>query len=275
MQNNLPDQYAVFGNPIAHSKSPVLHAAFARQCGQNLTYRAILAPPDQFEATLNEFIAQGGTGANVTVPFKLEAYKLCTNLTPRARAAGAVNTLWFEHGQIFGDNTDGCGLVRDIVNNAAVQLKDRRILLCGAGGAARGVILPLLESHPAELVITNRSIDKARELASEFKTHGPVSACPLDQLTGEFDVIINATSSSLSAQRPQIPDSAYRAGALAYDMMYGAQPTPFMHHAAARHAITRDGWGMLVEQAAEAFFMWRGVRPDTKELLNRETLQTG
>ncbi len=267
MANNSSDQYAVFGNPIAHSKSPMLHEAFAKQCAQNLTYRAILAPLDQFEATLSAFIEQGGRGANVTLPFKLEAYHLCTTLTPRARAAGAVNTLWFEKGNIFGDNTDGCGLVRDIVNNAALALKNKRILLLGAGGAARGAILPLLECQPSELVIANRSIAKARDLQIEFQNHGTFTALPFEELKDQFDVIINATSSSISAQRPSIPDHVYKPGALAYDMMYAAQATPFMQHAAEQGAITRDGWGMLVEQAAEAFYIWRGVRPDTKELL--------
>jgi shikimate dehydrogenase len=267
MPINAPDHYAVFGNPIAHSKSPQLHATFAKQCAQNLTYRAILAPLDQFEATLNAFIEQGGRGANVTLPFKLEAYYLCTTLTPRARSAGAVNTLWFEKGTIFGDNTDGCGLVRDIVNNAAVAVRDKRILLLGAGGAARGAIVPLLECGPSELVIANRSIAKARDLQIEFQNHGTLTALPFDELNDQFDVIINATSSSISAQRPLIPDHVYKPGALAYDMMYAAQPTPFMQHAAEQGAVTRDGWGMLVEQAAEAFYIWRGVRPNTKELL--------
>jgi len=272
---NVPDQYAVFGNPIAHSKSPLLHKAFAKQCGQHLSYGAILAPFDQFEATLKTFIEHGGRGANVTLPFKLEAYSLCSILTPRAQAAGAVNTLWFEHGQIFGDNTDGCGLIRDIVNNAGFALKDKRVLLCGAGGAARGAVLPLLECQPAELIIANRSMDKAQELLIEFQNHGTLTAVPFEQLQGPFDVIINATSASISAQRPAIPDSAIKTDTLAYDMMYAAQPTPFMQHAAQLGAITRDGWGMLVEQAAEAFFMWRGVRPVTKELLIRENLPAG
>lgn len=261
------DQYAVFGNPIAHSKSPWLHSAFAQQCQQAMTYRAILAPTDQFAATLTEFIHQGGCGANVTLPFKLEAFNCCTNLTPRALAAGAVNTLWFEHGQIFGDNTDGCGLVRDITGNAGVALKDQRVLLLGAGGAARGAILPILECQPSELVIANRSMEKAVQLAIEFNSHGTVSASAFDALHGRFDVIINATSASISAQIPGVPDTVFKTAALAYDMMYADQPTPFMQYAARYQALTRDGWGMLVEQAAEAFFMWRGVRPQTQKLL--------
>ena len=269
------DQYAVIGNPVAHSKSPFLHSAFSRQCHQSMHYRALLAPLDQFEKTLREFIAGGAKGANVTLPFKLEAFQLCSALTPRAEAAGAVNTLGFEGNEIYGDNTDGCGLVRDIVNNAGVALKDRRILLLGAGGAARGALLPLLECLPQELVIANRSAEKAQQLAKEFKRHGPVHAAEFEQLHGEFDVVINATSASISAQRPPVSGALYKPGALAYDMMYGADPTPFLEHAAQYQAKTRDGWGMLVEQAAEAFYVWRGVRPHTAELLIRENLTVG
>jgi len=278
MQNKtaLPvDLYAVFGNPISHSKSPLLHGAFAAQTHQSLSYSAILAPLDQFEATLKQFIRDGGRGANVTVPFKLDAFQLCTKLTPRAKAAGAVNTLSFANGEISGDNTDGCGLIKDIVENAGVALHNRRILLLGAGGAARGAILPLLECQPAELVIANRSAEKARQLAQEFQQYGPISASEFAQIKGSFDVIINATSSSISAELPPIPDTAFKPGALAYDLMYAAQPTLFMQHAEQHHAIARDGWGMLIEQAAEAFYIWRGVRPDTARLLIKENVLTG
>jgi len=264
------EQYAVIGNPIAHSKSPFLHSAFAQQCHQSMRYGRILAPLGQFETTLREFIAQGARGANVTLPFKLDAFRLCSTLTPRAEAAGAVNTLSFENGEICGDNTDGCGLVKDIVNNAGTALKDRRILLLGAGGAARGALLPLLECGPQELVIANRSPEKAQQLAREFGSDGPIHEAGFDRLQGQFDIIINATSASISAQRPPLPDSVYRPGTLAYDMMYGEHLTPFLQHAAQQQAATRDGWGMLVEQAAESFYMWRGVRPVTTELLVRE-----
>ena len=272
MPNNEPDQYAVFGNPIAHSKSPLLHAAFAKQCGQAMSYRAILADTDKFAETLHAFIAGGARGANVTLPFKLEAYQLCTGLTPRARAAGAVNTLTFEADQILGDNTDGCGLVRDISLNAGVSLKGKRILLLGAGGAARGALMPILECHPSELVIANRSMGKAQELKIEFQNHGPINIGEFSRLEGQFDIVINATSASISDQRPPVAGSIYKAGSLAYDMMYASQPTQFMLHASQHQAQSRDGWGMLVEQAAEAFQVWRGVRPNTKEFLIREKL---
>ncbi len=266
------DQYAVFGNPINHSKSPLLHASFARRCGQTISYRAILAPVDGFSPALQSFIDQGGRGANVTVPFKLEAFALCDEVTPRANTAAAVNTLWFKGGKIFGDNTDGVGLVRDITFNAGVTLFSRRVLLLGAGGAARGALLPLLEQEPSELVIANRSMDKAQQLAMAFRQYGPVSSCAFADLSGQFDVIINATSASLQAERPPLADAIYQVGSFAYDMLYADRPTLFLQHAASCQAQTRDGWGMLVEQAAEAFHTWRGVRPETGLLLNRQNL---
>lgn len=263
----MPDHYAVIGNPIAHSKSPYLHTAFAKQCQQHLHYSALLAPLDGFDATVRQFINEGGHGASVTLPFKVEAFHLCDELTPRARAAGAVNTLRFENKKILGDNTDGIGLVTDIVRNANVDLQNKRILLLGAGGAARGVILPLLECQPRELVIANRNHEKAQQLAQQFKSFGKISCAKFIELHGQFDVIINATSASIAAQLPPIPDSIYTPTSLAYDLMYADQPTLFMQHAAQIGAQTRDGWGMLVEQAAEAFYGWRGVRPDTSRLL--------
>jgi len=261
------DQYAVIGNPIAHSKSPFLHTAFAKQCQQNLSYRALLAPLNGFEATVRQFMNEGGRGANVTLPFKVDAFHLCDELTPRARAAGAVNTLRFEHEKIMGDNTDGIGLVTDIIQNANIALTNKRILLLGAGGAARGVILPLLECQPRELIIANRSNDKAQQLVEQFKQFGPIHGAKFAELQGQFDVIVNATSASITAQLPPIPDSIYTPTSLAYDLMYADQPTLFMLHAAKIGAQTRDGWGMLVEQAAEAFYIWRGIRPDTTQLV--------
>jgi shikimate dehydrogenase len=267
MLNMNVDQYAVIGNPIAHSKSPFLHAAFAKQCQQALNYRALLAPLEGFDATVRQFINEGGRGANVTLPFKLEAFDLCDEVTPRAHAAGAVNTLRFENNKILGDNTDGVGLVTDIVRNANTPLQNKRILLLGAGGAARGVILPLLECGPRELIIANRSMEKAQQLVDQFQQFGPISCVTFSDIEGQFDVIINATSASIAAQLPPIPDSIYTPTSLAYDLMYADQPTLFMQHAALLGAQTRDGWGMLVEQAAEAFTIWRGVRPDTSLLL--------
>ncbi|MBK4733470.1 shikimate dehydrogenase [Noviherbaspirillum pedocola] len=259
-----PDRYAVIGNPIAHSKSPEIHARFAQQTGQNLVYERLLAPLDGFERTVRDFIAAGARGANVTVPFKLEAHALATELSVRAQAAGAVNTLRFSDDVIFGDNTDGVGLVTDIVRNAGVALHGKRVLLLGAGGAARGVMLPLLDEKPAELVIANRTVAKAAELAREFSPpHGRVHACGFGEPEGRFDVIINATSSAIAGDMPPLAPELFGPGTLAYEMMYGREATPFMRFAAQAGAATRDGLGMLVEQAAEAFLVWRGVRPDT------------
>jgi shikimate dehydrogenase len=261
---SVPDRYAVIGNPIGHSKSPQVHALFAQQTQQTMVYERLLAPLDNFAGAVRDFIAQGGRGANVTVPFKLEAFALAQELTPRAQSAGAVNTLSFSAGRIKGDNTDGIGLVRDIMINAAVPLKGRSVLLLGAGGAARGVILPLIEANIASLVIANRTQDRAQELAQHFSASTvPVSASTFGQLDRTFDVIINATSASLSSDLPPVPDAVFGPDTLAYDMMYSAQPTIFMQHAAQRGAHVRDGLGMLVEQAAESFQIWRGVRPET------------
>ncbi len=260
------DAYLVIGNPIAHSKSPEIHARFAAHSGQVLRYERLLAPLDGFAASVHSFIASGGKGANVTVPFKLEAHALADRLSERARLAGAVNTLMFRGGEIFGDNTDGAGLVVDIVQNAGIDLSGKRILLLGAGGAARGVLQPLLEQQPREIVLANRTEAKARELAAQFAAFGHLNAAAYADLTGVFDVVINATSASLSADLPPVPAEVFGAATLAYDMMYGKQPTRFMDFAAQHGATVRDGLGMLVEQAAEAFLLWRGVRPHTAEV---------
>lgn len=260
--------YVVIGNPVAHSKSPDIHARFAADTAQDMRYGRLLAPLDGFVATVQEFVAQGGKGANVTVPFKLEAYALATVLTARAKAAGAVNTLKFEAGGMLGDNTDGVGLVTDIVRNAGVDLANKKILLLGAGGAARGVVLPLLECRPAQLVIANRTPPRALELAQRFQqytdVHCKLTACGFAELQQQFDLVINATSASLQAALPPIAPGVFGSATLAYDMMYGRQPTIFMQFAAAQGAQVRDGLGMLVEQAAESFFVWRGVRPHTE-----------
>jgi shikimate dehydrogenase len=258
-----PDSYAVIGNPIAHSKSPDIHARFAAQTQQSLVYERLLAPLDGFVSTMQTFVQQGGKGANVTVPFKLEAHALATVLTERAQAAGAVNTLKFDGDAILGDNTDGVGLVADIVRNADIGISGKRILLLGAGGAARGVVLPLLNEHPAELVIVNRTASKASELTQQFAEKGNVTASDFASLDGSFDIVINATSASLAADVPPIAPTVFGTNAFAYDMMYGKEPTVFMCFAKRHGARVRDGLGMLVEQAAESFFVWRGVRPDT------------
>lgn len=260
----MTDRYAVIGNPIAHSKSPRIHALFAAQSGQEMSYEAVLGPRDGFAATVAAFVAAGGRGMNVTVPFKEEAFRLADRLTERAEAAGAVNTLAFAADGILGDNTDGAGLVRDISANLGYRLAGCRLLLLGAGGAARGVILPLLGEKPAALVIANRTADKARQLAAAFPgTEG----CGFDGLAGRcFDLVVNATSAGLADAELPLPDGVFAPGGLAYDMVYG-KDTPFLRQARAAGVRTADGLGMLVEQAAEAFCVWRGIRPDTAPVL--------
>ena len=265
---NRADRYAVFGNPIAHSRSPAIHARFAELTGQTLTYERLLAPVDGFTAALHDFIAAGGRGANVTLPFKLDACAAATRLTARAEAAGAVNTLTFENGEIVGDNTDGVGLVTDLMRNAGLTLRGKRILLLGAGGAAQGVILPLLQADPAELVIANRTAPKAVALATRFAASGPIRAAAFETLgSAHYDLIINATAASIAGDVPAVDAGLFDGDTFAYDMMYAAAPTAFMHFAAQRGAVVRDGLGMLVEQAAEAFLVWRGVRPPTSDVL--------
>ncbi len=260
---NAPDRYIVIGNPVAHSKSPPIHAAFAGQTGQNLRYERQFAPIDGFSAAVRDFIEQGGKGLSVTVPFKLEAHALADELSERARAAGAVNSLKIVDGRIFGDNTDGAGLVSDIERNAGVPLRGKRILLLGAGGAARGAILPLFEAGVASITIVNRTTAKAQALADVFSAQGKILAQDIETLDGGFDIVINATSASIEGELPAVRPDIFAPGALAYDMMYGKEPTVFLRFAARHGAATRDGLGMLVEQAAEAFLLWRGVRPDT------------
>lgn len=261
-----PDRYGVIGHPVAHSKSPIIHAGFAAQTRQDLTYERLLAPLDGFAPTVHAFIEQGGKGLNVTVPFKLEARALADTLTERARIAGAVNTLKFSDGKILGDNTDGVGLVADIERNAGVTLRDKRVLLLGAGGAARGALLPLLHACPASLTIANRSPEKATALACEFAAFGKIDVSAFNALQGRFDVVVNATSASLGSELPPVPAGIFGPATLAYDMMYGKEPTVFLQFAAQQGAATRDGLGMLVEQAAESFYLWRGIRPDTARI---------
>lgn len=275
----MKDQYAVIGNPIEHSKSPWIHAKFAEQTGVPIEYGRILGPLDGFEREVKNFVASGGRGMNVTVPFKLEAHALANSLSPRAAAAGAVNTLAFGPDGVRGDNTDGVGLVRDIEVNLGVSLKGARILLLGAGGAARGVVLPIFDRAPAALTIVNRTAAKAHQLVEQFAQNAAECGVRLagggadSAEAGRYDVIVNATAGSLDAALPDCDDSAFGAGTLAYDMMYGAQPTVFMQHASKLGARASDGLGMLVEQAAESFFIWRGVRPDGGAVL-RELRRT-
>ncbi|MGY4532247.1 shikimate dehydrogenase [Pseudomonas sp. TE3786] len=263
------DRYGVFGNPIGHSKSPLIHRLFAEQTGQQLSYEALLAPLDGFTAFARDFFANG-CGGNVTVPFKEQAYQLADSLTPRAQRAGAVNTLSKQNdGGLLGDNTDGAGLVRDLTVNAGVDLKGQRILVLGAGGAVRGVLAPLLAEQPHSVVIANRTVEKAEALARLFADLGPVAACGFDWLEAPVDLIINGTSASLAGELPPISPSLIKAGhTLCYDMMYGKGLTAFNQWASDQGAArTVDGLGMLVEQAAEAFFLWRGVRPGSASVL--------
>ncbi len=269
----MTDRYAVVGNPVAHSKSPEIHAAFARQTAQDIEYSKLLAPLDGFRSTIGAFRAAGGKGINVTVPFKLEAFDVADDVSARAKDAQAANFLHFDKGRIRADNTDGAGLVRDIVHNLGFQLAGKRVLLLGAGGAAQGVLAPLLEHGPRILTIANRTVEKALRLAETFR-HKPaaeasvLSGLGFGELAGHhFDLVINATSSSLQGELPPLPADAFAAGALAYDMMYGSRPTPFLAFAAAHGAKTSDGLGMLVEQAAESFLLWRGVRPATAPVI--------
>ncbi len=265
----MTDRYAVIGNPISHSKSPLIHRLFAEQTGQDMSYEAIEAPQDGFAATIQRLRAEGYKGCNVTVPFKFEAYRLCDELAPRARDAKAVNTLLFRDGKILGTNTDGTGLLNDIQNNLGFKLMWKDALLLGAGGAAAGVLWPLFNAGVG-IDIANRTVSKAEELAEEFKEVGTVRARGYDDLAGrQYDLVINATSSGLKDELPPLPDGLFKPGALAYDMMYGRE-TPFMAFARKQGAtIVADGLGMLVEQAAEAFTLWRGVRPDTRPVLEQ------
>lgn len=263
------DRYVVFGNPIAHSKSPVLHRLFAEQTGQSMHYDTLLAPLDGFAPCALAFF-QEGRGANVTVPFKEDAYRLANSLTPRAQRAGAVNTLSKQaDGSLLGDNTDGAGLVRDLTVNAGFSLKGKRILILGAGGAVRGALEPLLAQGPTSVTIANRTVEKAEMLVELFSDLGPVAASGFDWLREPVDLIINATSASLAGQLPPIASSLIEPGkTLCYDMMYGKEPTPFCLWATEHGAgQVMDGLGMLAEQAAEAFYLWRGVRPDTAPAL--------
>ncbi len=266
----MTDRYAVIGNPIAHSKSPQIHKMFAEQTGQDIDYTAILAPLDGFAATVERLRKEGFKGCNVTVPFKFEAYQLATQLTPHAKVAQAVNTLKlnFDGDAILGDNTDGSGLVRDIRFNLDVEINNKRVLLIGAGGAAYGVALPLGHAG-AKLTVVNRTADKALALAASLvSAKYIISSRGFDEIgSQQFDIVINATSAGLADEMPDIPKTVFAPGALAYDMMYGRE-TPFMKFARDHGAaVVSDGLGMLVEQAAESFFIWRGVRPETSPVI--------
>lgn len=265
-----PAIYAVMGNPVSHSKSPRIHSLFAEQTGQRIEYTAIQVDPGGFEQAVRNFVASGGCGLNVTVPFKTNAWELVDAYTQRASIAGAVNTIEVQaQGVLYGDNTDGFGLVSDIMKNLGGSISGKSILLLGAGGAARGLLGSLLEQDPVALKIANRTADRAVALAQVFSRLGPVTGCGFDDLVERsFDLIINATSASLQGEMPPLPDTLLAPGAWCYDLMYDAMPTPFMQWAM-RHGADKvsDGLGMLVEQAAESFLLWRRIRPQTAPVI--------
>ena len=261
--------YAVFGNPIAHSQSPLVHSLFAKQVGIDLEYRAIQVDIGGFEQAVSGFQANGGNGLNVTVPFKLNAWKIADELTDRAQLAGAVNTLFFQDNSIKGDNTDGAGLVKDIELNLNVALTESKILVIGAGGAVRGVLAPMLEKQPESITISNRTKGKADALVEMFADYGTVSSTTLEQANlGRYDIVINATSTGIHGEVPSVSPQVFRGVSLVYDMMYGKNPTKFMQWAGQNSgAQISDGLGMLIEQAAESFKIWHGVMPQTSAVI--------
>ena len=266
----MPDRYAVMGHPIAHSKSPFIHRRFAAATGESVAYEALHVEPGDFRSAVERFRADDGRGLNVTIPFKEEAFALAGGRSKRAIRAGAVNTLWFEGPEVCGDNTDGVGLVRDLTRNLGIDIESRSVLLLGAGGAARGVVGPLLDELPQRLVIANRTVSRAVELAKRFAQQGAVSAVALDALgTEPFDIVVNATAASLAGDLPPLPPGTLRVGGVAYDTAYAAQPTPFVRWGLGEGAaVATDGLGMLVEQAAEAFRIWRRVEPRTGPVID-------
>jgi len=274
----MSDTYAVIGNPIGHTKSPLIHGLFAKEAKQDMEYTAIegpLEPENAFADTVRGFATAGGKGINITAPFKLKAFAMADERSERATLAGAANALKFEGGRIFAENFDGIGLLRDIEVNLGLPLKGKRVLILGAGGAVRGALLPFLDAGPAALVIANRHLDKAQNLVKEVGSPGPLSAHGYNELEsmGRFDLVVNGTSASLTGDLPPVPPSVFSPDGTAYELAYGKRLTPFLR--LARNAGIRgvaDGVGMLVEQAAEAFEWWRGVRPQTRDVIDQLTV---
>lgn len=269
------DRYGVMGYPISHSRSPVIHRLFALHTGENIQYELLQVSPEKLETAIRQFQRTGGKGLNITVPHKSEVTKLVDQISERAATAGAVNTLSFRGGEIHGDNTDGIGLLRDLAINLGVAIEGSNILVLGAGGATRGIVGPLLEMQPASLRIANRTLDKAQALADHFSHSGPVSACLFNvvPVSDRYDLIINATSAGLKGESPPYPSSAISESTFCYDLSYGLKPTPFSiwaREAGAAQSVM--GWGMLVEQAAESFNIWRGIRPDTAPVLKQMSI---
>ena len=266
------DRYGVMGYPVSHSRSPVIHRLFAAQTGQELRYELLQVAPDKLETAVRQFQRTGGKGLNITVPHKSAVVKLCDHLSERAATAGAVNTLSFRDGEIHGDNTDGIGLLRDLAINHGLSVEGSQILILGAGGATRGIVGPLLEMQPAILRIANRTIDKAENIVEDFSHVGAVSACRFDlvPVTEIYDLVINATSAGFKGETPPYPAEAVSSDTFCYDLSYGLTPTPFCEWAREQGASKSVmGWGMLVEQAAESFHVWRGIRPDTAPVLKQ------
>ncbi|MEM8817367.1 MAG: shikimate dehydrogenase [Pseudomonadota bacterium] len=265
------DRYGVMGYPVAHSRSPVIHRLFAHQTQQNMQYELLKVAPEKLEQAVRQFQRTGGKGLNITVPHKTETCRLVDQLSERASTAGAVNTLAFQDGEVFGDNTDGIGLLRDLVVNRGLNIESANILVLGAGGATRGIVGPLLEMMPRQITIANRSVKKAEIIADHFARHGPIAACRFDDV-GEVDwqLVINATSAGFKGEVPPYPATAIGNSTFCYDLSYGLKTTPFCQWAKAQGASQSVmGWGMLVEQAAESFHIWRGIRPDTKPVLKQ------
>ena len=268
-------RYGVMGYPVSHSKSPIIHQVFAEQTGQNIQYELLKVPPDKLESALQNFRRTGGKGLNITVPHKSEVLKLADTLSDRAKIAGAVNTLVFDDNDIFGDNTDGVGLMRDLQENQNLNLKGMDILILGAGGATRGIVYPLLMAKPSSLTIANRTLSRATALADYFGAHGPCTACRFENISekASYQLVINATSAGLKGEAPPYPEQVVNEATHCYDLSYGFKRTPFSKWAAKLGAASSVmGWGMLVEQAAESFNIWHGVRPDTAPVLKQLTI---
>jgi len=272
------DRYGVMGYPVSHSRSPVIHRLFALQTNQDIQYELLQVAPDKLETAIAQFGRTGGKGLNITVPHKSAVARLVDDMSERATVAGAVNTLVFDDGKLYGDNTDGVGLMVDLQINHELKLRGANILILGAGGATRGIVSPLLEAEPGSIVIANRTYPKARALADHFANHGPVNACRFEDVRSLpiYDLIINATSAGLKGEMPPYPEEAIHPATFCYDLSYSSSPTPFSRWAALHGAAKSVmGWGMLVEQAAESFYIWRGVRPETAPVLKQLAVTIG
>jgi shikimate dehydrogenase len=270
------DRYGVMGFPVSHSRSPIIHRLFAMQTGQNLQYELLQVSPDKLESAVRQFQSTGGKGLNITLPHKSAVMPLVDDMSERAKSAGAINTLSFTDDRIHGDNTDGVGLMRDLTTNLGLQLEGASILVLGAGGATRGILAPLLDARPSSITVANRTLSRASDLVEHFSDVGSLRACRFDEVATSkpYNLVINATSAGVKGETPPYPEAAIGSTTYCYDLSYGLEPTPFSHWAAsqgAAHSVM--GWGMLVEQAAESFHIWRGVRPDTVAVLKQMSVK--